>query len=254
MSRISGLPDMDAKESGESQDLEPGIAGRPEDMPEAEEFSSGRGGLPSINQGTLLIVLIAAVGAGSLYAMRLSRTDFGAGAGSKVEARIEQALAKLTRPEVLDPNDPLLKKNLNTLFQDTDAIVEMFSTNPADHQVPINMVKKNPFRPQSAKVATTGNDDSALAERELEKRKAALVGEARKLKLNSIVGGRVPMALINSDLCREGSTVGIFKVRKIRTDELAVELESAGMLFVLRMESNSGNSTGVKRGIFGAAE
>lgn len=231
-------------------------AGGPEELPEADAFDldGGRTHLPAINQGTLLIILVTLVAAGALYAMRATRGDLGGGsAGKAVEAKIEQALAKLTRPEALRSDDPLLTRNLARLFADTDAIIDIFAVDPAEQQVPMAELKKNPFRMLTA--ASPHDPDAALrqAERDRAKLKKQLTDEYQALRLQSVSGGRLPIAMIGNNMYREGDRLGSFLVRRIRTEDLAVELLAHDMLFVLRMKTGE-NLDALRRDVFGRGD
>lgn len=231
--------------------------GRPEELPQADDldFESGRPGLHSINQGTLLIILVALMAAGALYAMRATHSDLTGGTANRaVEAKIEQALAKLTRPDVLPKDDPLLTRNLARLFADTDAIIDIFAVDAAEQQVPMANLKKNPFRMHSQSVDANDPDaELRQAERERAKLKKQLTDEYQALRLQSVSGGRMPIAMVNNNMYREGNKLGSFTVRRIRTEEMAVELLAHDMLFVLRMKGND-NPDGLRRDIFGSGD
>lgn len=249
----AGVSEHDKKQSAIVMSLH-GLGG-PEELPEADDlqFDESRPGLKNVSQSTLLLILVVLIAAGALYAMRASHGDMGSnGMNSAVEAKIEQALAKLTRPEALRNDDPLLTQNLTRLFRDTDAIIEIFAVDPSEQQVPAAQLKKNPFRVHTVNTADLLDDPDAnarAAERERAKLKKQLIDEYKTLKLQSVVAGRMPIAMINNNMHREGDALGSFTVRKIRTTELAVELFAHDMIFVLRMKSSS-NKDGLRRDMF----
>ncbi|MCC7408218.1 MAG: hypothetical protein IT442_09110 [Phycisphaeraceae bacterium] len=202
-----------------------------------------------MNQGTLLIFMAILVAGGSLYAMRLSRGDLTKSTNTSVEAKIEQALAKLTRPEALRDKDPLRPDNLKSVFQDTEAVVNMFSSDPAERQVPAHLLKKNPFRlynPQPTDV--DDGSDGRRAEQELARLRDKLARDYKKLTLNGINAGRIPIAVINGEMYRQGDKVGPFVIQSIRTEDFAVTLESSGLIFTLRMEATR-NEAGMSQGV-----
>ncbi len=251
--RIDGSQaDHDAKQASVVMSLH-GLGG-PEELPEADDlqFDEGRPGFRSVSQGTLLIVVVALVAAGALYAMRATHSDLGgSNVNSAVEARVEQALAKLTRPDALSNDDPLLTHNLTRLFRDTDAIIQVFAVDPAQQQVPVTRLKKNPFRVHTARadVLSDPDADAKAAERERAKLKKKLIDEFKTLTLQSVVAGRIPIAMISNQMHREGDALGSFTIRAIRTTDLSVELLAHDMLFVLRMKS-SGSNDGLRRDLF----
>ncbi|MCC7204641.1 MAG: hypothetical protein IT441_06150 [Phycisphaeraceae bacterium] len=207
-----------------------------------------------LNQGTLLILMAILVAGGSLYAMRLSRGDLTKSNNTSVEAKIEQALAKLTRPEALRDKDPLRPDNLKSVFQDTDSVVNMFSSDPAERQVPVHLLKKNPFRlynPQPNEADEGG--DGRRAEQELARLRDKLARDYKKLTLNGINAGRIPIAIISGEMYRQGDKVGPFVIQSIRADDFAVTLESSGLIFTLRMETTR-NEAGMSQGVLDSTQ
>jgi hypothetical protein len=91
------------------------------------------------------------------------------------------------------------------------------------------------------------------AEREQAKLRKAMTDEYQTLRLQSVAGGRMPIAMVNNNMYREGDKLGSFVIRRIRTEELAVELLAHDLLFVLRMKSNL-NPDGLRRDIFGSGD
>lgn len=208
---------------------------RPEGLPDASEadLQPPRPTFRFMNRGTLLILGLAALGLATIWGMRLGRGEVSSKlADSQIEARIEQALAKLTKPAGLADDDPLLRKNIQDLLSDTDSIVKMLANDPSKNQVPIEFVKKNPFQMGAETVADGG------AQRQGDSAKK-LNAEFAKLKLQSVVTGRMPLAMINDQMCRVGDRIGSFTVTAIRQNELAVDLAAAGTTFSLTMEAKN---------------
>lgn len=234
----------DAEQEPTSMSLLGGIAGDDSGSgAEADEFVIGSSKPASklLSQGTLLIVAVAAIAGGTLYAMRVTSGDISADTvDAVVEARIEQALTKLSKPEAMADDDPLREQNIQTLFQDTETIVDMFATDPTNRQVPLEQVKKDPFeiaiRKPSPEVDNSANDRiaarKAAEERELLVRK--IKREADELELQTIMRSRVPVAVISGEVVRAGQSVNGFTVKSI--DELSVNLESQGLRFKLTLE------------------
>jgi len=208
---------------------------RPEGLPEASdlELEPQRPSFKFMNRGTLLIVGLAVLGMTVIWGMRLGRGELsGKLSDAQIEARIEQALARLTKPQTLSDDDPLLRQNIQSLLSDTDSIVKLLANDPAKNQVPIEYVKKNPFDMGLAAVA-----DGAGSQRQQDEMVKRLSAELGRLKLQSIVSGRMPIAMINDQMCRVGDRVGSFTVTAIRQAELAVDLAAAGLTFNLTMEA-----------------
>lgn len=245
--RADQLPNPQTLDESDRQlSLMGGIV-RPEGLPEAGdgEFRSLKqsGGL--LSHGTMIMLLIVAVGAGGLYAMRATQGDLTDAADAGVEARIEQALAKLIRPDAMATDDPLRPDNLSALFRDTDSIVAMFSADPARHQVPIDRLQKDPFelRVEAPRVeavhvgtpvpATDRGHDALLRKLQL---------ELADLQLQSIMQGARPIAVINGELLQPGQSIGSFTIKQITGS--GVLLEAGGRSFTLAMQSPEANRSG----------
>jgi len=216
-------------------------------MPEADDLAfvdEPKRASKSTTEGILLVVLLVAVGGAALWVMRMSTGNISDSAVTReVEAKIEQTLAKMSRPELLHPTDPLKAENMRSLFADTEAVVAIFNEDPADKQVPLTLVKKNPFdvsiikpkpvEPEVAAVMDTPEDpDRAARERRLR-----LAAEVSRLRLQSVVGGRMPVAVINDQLFRVGQTVNGFEITRIH--DMAVRLTAEGETFQLKMDDGS---------------
>ena len=213
-----------------------GVIG-PESLPGADDLdaaslSSGR----KFSQSTILIVLVVLIAGASLYLMRATQTNIASDKNAKsLEAKIEQALAKLSNPNAMAPTDPLLNKNMNVLFKDTDSIINMFAGDNASRQVPVEYLKKNPFAQASMHpVAETdpnahANESDALLERQIQT-------ELKTLRLETVMQGARPIAIINGNMVQPGQTLGRFTVSNITG--MAVELQANGKTYQLVMETD----------------
>lgn len=222
--------------SGKTMTLMGGIA-HLDRLPESDlDLESLKPGSKLFNQGTLLIVVVAAVAAACLSTMRLSQGELISNAATKqFEAVVDTALAKLNNKESLAADDPLQHNNLSSLFQDPDEIVAVFSVDVIQQQVPIEFVQKNPFvLPKSRVVSkpTRPNTPKTIDSRTAQRSK--LERELHGLQLQSVVGGPNPVAIINRKLIQVNQAVGRFKVVAIR--DRGVELVAGGHKFTLRMD------------------
>jgi len=206
------------------------------------------------NQTTLLLVLVCVIAAGTIYAMRLSQSDFFSGKhdSSAVEARIDQALAKLSNPDALPSDSPLRKDVFDALTQDADDVIEMFARDTAENQVPVDQLKMNPFLIRSASGEDVRQREMEEAERKAKERKLELIRAAKRLKLESVVSGRRPVAVIDGEIVTAGTKVGeLFVCQSINPDSRAVVLEAEGHRFILRMKSQEdADGRSNTRGIF----
>jgi len=235
-SAMIGGSDASTDETAQAMSLMGGIVG-PEGLPELEQIG---GQTPKarrrlLTQGTMLILVVFVIAAGTLYGMRLSQRHEGPSAQVKsAEAKIDQALAKLSNPTGVGKDDPLQSGNIDKLFQDTDSLVSVFSADMTARQVPAQFVKKNPFVfPVFQSVPMPGEDRQAQEEKSKKARLSKLQGELDRLELQSIMQGARPVAVINSELVQPGQTVNGFTVKAIH--DFWVQMEAEGELFTLRM-------------------
>lgn len=230
----------ESDESSKSLSLMGGVA-RPEELPDAAdlELNSIKPASKILTQGTMLIVAIFLIAAGTLYAMRAGHSEIQtSGEIDVVRKKIKDTLDRLSDPTAVRPDDPLKKENLEDLFKETDEIVEMFASDLTEQQVPPEYLKKNPFMlPQFRNVksdkADEDQDQAKLWEAEL-KRMKALEKELGDLELQSVMQGAKPVAIINGEFYQPGDMIGSFKVKTI--EALTVILEHKDQTYVLKMK------------------
>ena len=227
-------------ESAQSMSLLSGVA-RPEGLPQADEIDPGQideGGSRALSQGTILVIAVVLIAAGSLYAMRLTQGEIDPDSQKQqqVEAKMEQILAKLSNPAAMSADDPLRPANMQALFKDTDKIVGMLDTDLTNRQVPAQFVKKNPFElPQvekEEKAEPKNNYDQQQRQAELRR----LRNKLGTLSLQTVMqGGSGPIAVINGDFYKPGQSIEDFKITSINTKTLTVKLTASGETFRLSM-------------------
>ncbi len=210
-------------------------------LPEIDDFESepARNGRSLFNQSTMLILLLLGVAAALIYTMRVSQGEISSTASTlEAEAKIDQALARLTSSQDLPEDDLLRSENLDEIFRDTDLIISMFSSDLTSQQVPIEYLQCNPF------IVTLANSDSATEilpaaqygdqrRKKAQQRMQELNTELAGLKLQTVIIGNVNVAVINDDLYQKNHAVGSFKVTKII--KMSVDLEADGQTFSLSM-------------------
>lgn len=187
-------------------------------------LASGSGGGSQGIMGQLggfaVLAIIIMIGSGLLFGMR----QLGMAGG------VELIDIKIDYP--IDERD-------RASGPDHRSILEDLRTSGEVVQVPAELVQMNPFE---WKAETTQNevvDDGPLREAErLRKEQAARDNQIRSalasLKLNSVMGGRVPMAQISGNLVREGDTIDPgFTVTRI--EGRSVTLRVDGRDFVLTL-------------------
>lgn len=245
---MTGMPpnenrDVQANGAADSEPQSLSLLGgvaKMDELTEAErlEMEGGSGGSNPFGQGALIIALVVLVAGGVLYGMRLAQGELSADGDQQVEARVEAALARLTQPQTMRADDPLAQQNLRALFDDTDTIVAMFATDRTANQVPVDYVQKNPFRmhvDEQQVIEKPKDTGPSEAERKA-RRRAQLEREIQDLRLQSVMRGRTPIAIINNEFLREGQTIGSFKVTSISAEKLTVVLENEDDRFTLSMQ------------------
>jgi hypothetical protein len=201
----------------------------PDDAAFEESVESGGGGL--LTHSTLLIIAVALVAVGSLYLMRASQGDLNAGDETlEIETKIANALDRLSKPSLLQSDDPLLSANLDALLTPTEEVTAIFEHDVRDQQVPIEQVKKDPF---SLAFAGSGTPDNTPQQddRGLEK----LREEADSLELQSIMLGARNIAVVGGEFCKRGDRLGSFTITEI--EKFTVHLEAGGASFELSLQT-----------------
>ena len=211
------------------------------DLDNESEFGFGSAGSTKrrIGEGTLVIVGILLVAAGALYGMRWLGQKSGIDeVDVTLEARVNAFL------ETILGNNTAVKKTQNNDL-DPEGILTRLTDDRTEKQVPINMVKKNPFEREDEDLARKHREakiDDPLARRkaEIRKRHTELETAASDMVVTSIMGRKGNrVAMVEDEVVKVGDQVGfdenmMFKVVKI--DAFNVTLESDGYQFIITME------------------
>jgi hypothetical protein len=172
-----------------------------------------------LNKSTLVMFLILVVGAGSVYFMYRKTGPKTASAASA-----ETAEARKTISNFLSSGDASFK-SMESRLKNTEKIVQQSMTYPSATQVPLTDLQTNPFRAQPAEDApdTTALSEAAQKKKQEEDRLAAKKA-AEALMLQSVIAsGTRKACMINSQLYREGETVGDFVIEKISPSSVLVK-------------------------------
>lgn len=215
----------------QSMSLMGGIA-RPEGLPDADDFEfidEKKGGSKLLSHGTLVILLVFSIAAGTLYLMRMSNGSIVSEVNAEVEGRVDTWLAKIANPQSMSSTDPLKKENLDELLGTTDEVVATFNFDMQKQQVPIEFVQKNPFEMPAGAQDAAPQVDNTERDRQLMIQK--LDREFKALKLQSIMLGQRKIAVINGELKQIGQSIGSFRIDDI--DGHRVVLSAAGEKFIL---------------------
>jgi len=193
---------------------------------ETQEFASFKP-KSKVSAQTIVILAVLVIGSGLLFTMR----KLGMGPGSSIAGvKIEYEPGKSGGADRVD-------SLLSSLERLDDPV-----------QVPEYLVTRNPFvldvdappedTPTTTTPAQTGPDQAAL---DAQKRRMELQNRFEQLEIQSIMGGRVPLAKINGETVTVGDTVAdFFKVKEI--SGRLVTLTADGQSYRLFMgESNVGS-------------
>lgn len=194
----------DGSEPGEPSSGAEGLIGV------GEDFSSGAK-KSRISNGTLIILLVVVAAGGALYLMR----QFGLG------SKLNLVDVKIDYP--IDGNNSAEEsKNQKVLDELRHSALAV--------QVPLDKVKKNPFEMtiEDQQPAPTTRQAKPIdrAAQERQRRADLIQSTLSSLKVNSVLGGSVPIARVSGETVRIGDTIkGLFVVRSIhgRTVELMVD-------------------------------
>ena len=211
------LSDMDnesADPSGVSAQGQASDDGQPSDAFALEHSEpDGR----RINQSMLLLVLVAAVATGALVLMRAGGATGIDTSLRDVEVKIEAALGAAS--SVGAPGQPMAPGQ-------TDEIIAQFTQSPAERQVPISEVAVNPFVSLNDRLEADESPTAVKPEpvepavdpeaQRAARRRAQLQDEHSRLTLQTVMNGRVPMALVSGEIVRVGDSLGSFTVASIQ--------------------------------------
>ncbi len=169
----------------------------------AGSSGSAKGGLLAQNGGMIVLLIVVAVAAALLMGMRKLGL---AGRLELVDIKIDYPF-EAEKGTVVGPNHQSV---INDLRRSADVV-----------QVPPEQVQMNPFEWKTADEKPAARDDLAVAEaerlrRQAEARRREVDSAFSRLRLNSVMGGRIPVAQISGVLVREGDTVDeLFRVKAI---------------------------------------
>ncbi|MEM7681636.1 MAG: hypothetical protein AAF288_06755 [Planctomycetota bacterium] len=198
---------------------------------------------PKIPQTALVVGGLLIVGAGVLLGMRLTQSPMAADASTQeVVAQVDAFVQKMADPTSVDPNDPFHKDNLDNLVDTADEIAARLNSDHSDKLVPVHEVHKNPFRFGFTKAKAPVDDSAAEAKRlaeEAARQDRALRTEAERLKLESLMGGPRPMAVINGEFYRPGDSISEnFTLASIDSTGVAIEAGELTLRLSIRQDTD----------------
>lgn len=201
-----------------------GLGAEPSMEPAADPY--GPAG-HSAGRGFLLVVLLAAIAGGTLYAMRVTASAKVRAVASTVdEAKVTDALKRLTGGKTNASGE------LAAIFADTDDVLIRFIHDPTKKHVDLANLQMNPFELRLVRKAPA--EDAQPAKPKGPDPNELLRAELAKLKLQSILVGNPSLAVINGQVVRDGDQVGSFVVTAVNRG--GVELAANGNTYTLTME------------------
>lgn len=204
---------------------------------ESEGEGEGEGGFvvverkQPVSRGTLALFGVIVAAMAGLYFMHLR-----SGPGSAQAASAETQAANDTINQFLASGNQNIAK-MKLLIHDTEKIVAQFLQYPSVNQVPLNELKTNPFRYQSATRANADKAEMSEAEarRQREAERAAILKAVQGLQLQSIMHGEKSKAcMISNTLYQEGQSIDIFTIERINPGSVIVR--SGTYRFELKMQ------------------
>jgi len=244
VTRFPGMPDPEQDnpapdESNKSMSLLGGVGGGDDALDGVIVDEPDTPGRSPWVQTIVLLTIVAALGAGALYFMRSTQDDIEVRGTAGLSSRIDAALGRLTNAELMSDDDPLSQRSVDSLFSDTDRVLAIFASDPAEKQVPIQFIKKNPFSIRVQRVVAETGEAEPQVDMEARRRMAKLEQSFKRLQLQSVVDMRVPVAVINGDMYRRGDQVEGFSIAAISSKHQAVKLNAEGRDWVLRMKTQA---------------
>ena len=190
-----------------------------------------------VSRGTMIVMGLLLSGGASVYLMSMrSIPQFTSAKNKAAEEEVEKAIATLDKR-----GDQA--KTLSKMFDSSDEVVEVFFNYPAQNQIPLDDLKKNPFL-HMGKGTNTGDGASNMdrvnareakeAEKRRNEQKKQLEAALSQLKLRTILFGKDSRAvMINNTILSEGQTIEGFNVTSIKKQ--SVTLSAGDMQFKLQM-------------------
>ena len=181
-----------------------------------------------------IFLFLALIAAGAICGMRIFNKSINNKCDSNIETKIENYLIKIQNSNNIKKKNILTRQNIERLFQNTPEMISVLQASVENQQVPIRFVQKDPFK---LHIKHDGNNAilQELSNKEIAS-KEKLLGELKRLELQSIMDGRVPVAIINGKFYRKGDQIGKFTILTIKNSQQIVELLTEGKIYNLRME------------------
>lgn len=196
-------------------------------LPVDDDFVIGGGDdSKRVTQQSIIIgAIVTVVAFGSIMGMRMFQTDMAA-AGASEETRkwmadLDSKLANLGK---MDVNDPLHPQRVNSVFRDTNDLIDLITKDQTLMQVPVGEVQMNPFVPVEGAVISP-EDPSALAEAARQDRLNVAYQALDRIEVQSILGGATPRAFIGGEIYQTGDEVSGFTIKAINKRHIVLAIK-----------------------------
>ncbi len=182
----------------------------------------------------LLLIGLLVVGVAALSLMRIFgnvSTQNDESMASAVK-QIDMALAALVQQQETrlrqsgTGNDPEIS--------DTDRVITMFIKDPTSKQVQPGEIQKNPFTLITARKDNDNHDQFVIDNRAKQEKMKRIRDELARMKLQTVMNGQTPMAVISGKVVRIGDQIGRFQIEQIKG--VCVTLSTQGTKYQLSME------------------
>ncbi len=185
-------------------------------------------------RGLMLLLAVAVIGGGVLYGMRLvGGSETRDPAADEAAKKIESVLAELANKSSAGASNT----NVNAMLQDSDKIISLFAADPTKKQIEVDQLQKNPFEIFVPRAETVpGAPAPAIVDavdRVKEEKIRKIKLELETLKLQSLMSGNPPLAVVSGKILREGDPIGPFVIAAIKPT--GVTLTAEGNTYTLAM-------------------
>ena len=222
--------DFDETFEGDADDPESmslsGVAGGGM-LPVDDDFVIGGGedGKRVTQQSIIIGAIVTVVAIGAIMGMRVFQVDMAAAGASeetrKWVANFETQLANLDK---MRANQGMSPDRINSVFRDTDELIELITNDQTLMQVPVSQMQMNPFTPVQGK-AVEAEDPEALAEAARLKTLDAAYKALDRIEVQSILGGATPRVFIGGEIYKAGDEVGGFRIKAINKRHIVLAMD-----------------------------
>jgi hypothetical protein len=222
---------MDDAGAGDDAQMPLGVGG---DAPAAEE-SYGGDSRPKVNNSTLALFAAFAAALIVLYLLGLQNKPRQASA----EDLAKQAAVTSAIDDMLQHTEKGAK--IDKFLSDTGRLVQLILGAMGNKTIDTGELPGNPFEREEvvSVVHTEGPQIVLPSDRSQQERLRLMAEEFSKLKVQMVITGSRPAAMINNQLVTVGATVGeFFKVTEIQASH--VVLSNGEKAFVLKVDAPKG--------------